>query len=448
MGFNRFNGRLAGFILVMGALAILAAFWWFAGGYLWSGIAAFVFLIVAGRLYHFLGKTNRDLSLFFEGMLNEDSSLNLEKGVAPPGFDELKESLLRLRSAIRKERVHNRFQEQFYAELIGHSGSGLLAYDEQGKVIIANPALLELLELHHLTSVKTLEHRVPEFYQKLQRLKPGKPLLYKFTVNGQVVVLQLRASEFIFGDKHYHLLALQNIKAELEEREVESWQKLFRIMSHEIMNSIAPITSLAQSIGRSLPEEVSEICTQSGIDIGRIRNSAGAIEEQGDLMMSFVERYRKLYKIPEPVLKPIAIEDWLSRFRILYHQEMQQRNIQFNVNVSNGITEFTADDKLISQVVINLLKNAVEAVSEVEHAEINLSVQKGEQETRIVVADNGVGIPEEYADQVFVPFFTTRQGGSGIGLALSRQIVHRHSGTLSFHSIPGMGTTFTVVLPG
>jgi len=448
MGFNRFNGRLAGFILVMGALAILAAFWWFAGGYLWSGIAAFVFLIVAGRLYHFLGKTNRDLSLFFEGMLNEDSSLNLEKGVAPPGFDELKESLLRLRSAIRKERVHNRFQEQFYAELIGHSESGLLAYDEQGKVIIANPALLELLELHHLTSVKTLEHRIPEFYQKLQRLKPGKPLLYKFTVNGQVVVLQLRASEFIFGDKHYHLLALQNIKAELEEREVESWQKLFRIMSHEIMNSIAPITSLAQSIGRSLPEEVSEICTQSGIDIERIRNSAGAIEEQGDLMMSFVERYRKLYKIPEPVLKPIAIEDWLSRFRILYHQEMQQRNIHFNVNVSNGITEFTADDKLISQVVINLLKNAVEAVSEVEHAEINLSVQKGEQETRIVVADNGVGIPEEYADQVFVPFFTTRQGGSGIGLALSRQIVHRHSGTLSFHSISGMGTTFTVVLPG
>jgi len=219
-------------------------------------------------------------------------------------------------------------------------------------------------------------------------------------------------------------------------------------MSHEIMNSIAPITSLAQSIGRSLPEEVSEICTQSGIDIERIRNSAGAIEEQGDLMMSFVERYRKLYKIPEPVLKPIAIEDWLSRFRILYHQEMQQRNIRFHVNVSNGITEFMADDKLISQVVINLLKNAVEAVSETENAEINLSVQKGEQETRIVVADNGVGIPEEYADQVFVPFFTTRQGGSGIGLALSRQIVHRHSGTLSFHSIPGMGTTFTVVLPG
>lgn len=448
MGYNRFNRKLTVFILLMGVLAILTAFMWFASWYLWSGLLLFAFIIVTARLYRFLGKTNRDLSLFFEGMLNEDSSLNLEKGIAPPGFDELKDSLLRLRSAIRKERVHNRFQEQFYAELIGHSGTGLLAYDEQGKVIIANPAVLQLLNLHHLTSVKTLEHRVPDFYQKLQRLKPGKPLLYKFTVNGQVVLLQLRASEFIFGDKHYHLLALQNIKAELEEREVESWQKLFRIMSHEIMNSIAPITSLAQSIGRSLPEEVSEICTQSGIDIERIRNSAGAIEEQGDLMMSFVERYRKLYKIPEPVLKPIAIEDWLSRFRILYHQEMQQRNIKFHVNVSNGITEFTADDKLISQVVINLLKNAVEAVSVVENAEINLSVQKGEQETRIVVADNGVGIPEEYADQVFVPFFTTRQGGSGIGLALSRQIVHRHSGTLSFHSIPGMGTTFTVVLPG
>jgi len=255
--------------------------------------------------------------------------------------------------------------------------------------------------------------------------------------------LQIRSSLFNFGQKKYRLLAFQNIKTELDEKEVESWQNLFRILSHEIMNSIAPITSLAQTISKSLPKEDSEAPQSEKIDYKRIKRIATTIEEQSNLMMSFVEKYRKLYKIPEPEIKPINVEDWLTRFRILYHQEMLEKGIRFEVQ-SSQVESFHADDNLISQVIVNLLRNAQQALSGSENGNIRLSVSKNGDYTNIIVEDNGTGIPEEYANQIFIPFFTTNPGGNGIGLAISRQIVLRHGGTITFSSVPEKGTKFCI----
>lgn len=445
MASRHFNRRINFQVVLIGLLSLAIGYLWFSPypNFVWLPLLLVILLLF--NLTRFLKRGYEDLSLFFEGLLNEDSSINLERKLIPPGYEYLNHSLQRLNKTIRDERIQNRFQQQLYGEMINHSTTGLLAYDESGQVRLVNPTVLAFLGLQHLSFVKTIENRFPAFYQAIHQLQPGKNLVYKFTREGNTIPLQIRASFFTFGEKSYHLLSFQNIKNELDEKEIESWQKLFRILSHEIMNSIAPITSLAQTIARSLPDESEATPPIATVDYSRIKRSAQTIEEQSNLMMSFVEKYRKLYKIPEPELKAIPVEDWLSRFRILYHQEMLEKGIRFEV-IPSAVKCLNADDNLLSQVVINLLRNAQQALAETLNGTIRLSVSNTNNHIEISVEDNGPGIPEEYADQIFIPFFTTRPGGNGIGLAVSRQIVHRHGGTLSFSSVPGKGTRFCIAL--
>jgi two-component system nitrogen regulation sensor histidine kinase NtrY len=445
MGSEPFIKKTVWLVILIGLASLATAFLWFGSNRLLIifPVSFLIFLLI--RLFTFLQRTNLDISLFFEGLLNEDSSINLELKTAPPGYEYLSKSLKRLNKAIRDERIQNRFQQQFYEEIISHSTTGLLAYDEIGQVKLVNPPVLSFLGLHHLSSIKTIENRFPAFYQSINHLQPGKQIVYNFISQGDTLPLQIRSSLFSFGEKRYRLLSFQNIKTELDEKEVESWQKLFRILSHEIMNSIAPITSLAQTISKSLPAEGSETSLSKDIDFKRIKRIASTIEEQSNLMMSFVEKYRKLYKIPEPEIKVINVEDWLSRFRILYHQEMIEKGIRFDV-LSSEVYSIYADDNLLSQVIVNLIRNAQQALASSENGIIRLSVRKAEEQTNIIVEDNGPGIPEEYKDQIFIPFFTTNPGGNGIGLAVSRQIVLRHGGTITFFSVPDKGAKFVITL--
>jgi len=445
MGSEPFIKKTGWHVGLIGLTSLAAAFLWFGSNRILVVFPLSILIFLLINLFRFLQRTNQDIALFFEGLLNEDSSINLELKVAPPGYAYLNKSLQRLSKAIRDERVQNRFQKQFYEELISHSTSGLLAYDEIGQVKLVNPPVLGFLGLSHLSSMKTIENRFSPFYQSINQLQPGKTIVYNFLAEGDMLPLQIRSSLFSFGEKRYRLLAFQNIKSELDEKEVESWQKLFRILSHEIMNSIAPITSLAQTIAKSLPDEKTETSAAEKVDFTRIRRIATTIEEQSNLMMSFVEKYRKLYKIPEPEIKTINVEDWLSRFRILYHQEMIEKGIRLDV-LPSEVADFNADDNLISQVVVNLLKNAQQAVTGSENGIIRLSVTKADEHIHIVVEDNGPGIPAEYATQIFIPFFTTNPGGNGIGLAISRQIVLRHGGTITFSSVQDKGTKFKISL--
>lgn len=445
MGSEPFIKKTGWFVFGIGLASLTTGFLWFGSNPILVIFPLLFLIFLLINLFRFLQRTNQDISLFFEGLLNEDSSINLELKSAPPGYEYLSKSLYRLSKAIRDERVQNRFQQQFYEELIGHSTTGLLAYDEIGQVKLVNPPVLSFLGLHHLSSMKTIENRFPTFYQSINQLQPGKTIVYKFLSEGDSLPLQIRSSLFSFEEKRYRLLSFQNIKTELDEKEVESWQKLFRILSHEIMNSIAPITSLAQTISKSLPKEGSDTELTEKVDFDRIKRIASTIEEQSNLMMSFVEKYRKLYKIPDPEIKAINVDDWLSRFRILYHQEMIEKGIRFDV-LKSEVESIYADDNLLSQVIVNLLRNAQQALTGAENGIIRLSVGKAGEQTSIVVEDNGPGIKKEYANQIFIPFFTTNPGGNGIGLAISRQIVLRHGGTITFFSIPDKGAKFVITL--
>ena len=433
-------------VLLMAALA-MAAGWLMT--FMESNILALMCLLLeiplVLNMITYLNTTNRKISYFMESVQNNDSSLLFPTNSTSKPIRELYQGLNKVNLQIQKLKIENQQHEQYFQALIEHVATGIVTFNSKGFVLHANSAAKKMLAVKVLTHIHQLERINRNLFQTVQNIKPFEQKLVTVVTERTTIELSLKATSFKTKDNELILLSIQDIRNELDEKEVESWQKLFRILSHEIMNSIAPITSLAQSITKSLPDESEETLSSEKVDFNRIRRIATTIEGQSNLMMSFVEKYRKLYKIPEPDIKPINVADWLSRFRILYHQEMIQKGIRFDV-IQSEVDHFYADDNLISQVIVNLLKNAQQALTASGNGIIRLSVTNTDEHILIAVEDNGPGIPEKYANQIFMPFFTTNPGGNGIGLAISRQIVLRHGGTITFSSVPEKGTKFSILL--
>ena len=257
--------------------------------------------------------------------------------------------------------------------------------------------------------------------------------------------MSLKATSFKTNENELVILSIQDIKNELDEKEIESWMKLIRVLMHEIMNSITPITSLSESLSKIysiggnpvLPEQV------SAKTIATTLQGLNVIKEQGKGLMSFVESYRKLTKVPDPEKKLFRVSDLMSRVQILYNSLDNSNKTDLSVSLNYPDLEIFADQNLISQVLINLLKNALEANESNNNGTIKIVASKGiNDHPEICVIDNGPGIPEENIDEIFVPFFTTRQNGSGIGLSISRQIMRVHGGNLKVRSVPDKETVF------
>jgi signal transduction histidine kinase len=243
------------------------------------------------------------------------------------------------------------------------------------------------------------------------------------------------------------MLSLQDIRNELDEKELDSWMKLIRVLMHEIMNSIAPITSLSESLCKyymieghvARPDELTEATINTTL------RGLNVIREQGNGMMQFVESYRKLTRLPKPELKAFRVFDLLERIKILYSSLANSEKVKLMISVNPPSIELLADENLVSQVLINLVKNALEANDNLDGKIHIYTGLNSDHRLEIRVADNGKGIPDEIIGQIFVPFFTTRENGSGIGLSLSRQIMRLHGGTLQVRSNPGKETVFNMV---
>jgi signal transduction histidine kinase len=250
-----------------------------------------------------------------------------------------------------------------------------------------------------------------------------------------------------FGMNRYRLYSISDIKAELEENELDSWQKLIRVMTHEIMNSIAPITSLSNTLTRIFiknndPLPAHEVTEKH---ISNIIHGLEVIENTGKGLMRFVEDYRKLTKIPTPVFKPILINNWLNAIRLLMKNRLDEENVNLRITKKGSHEELIGDEKLLNQVMINIINNAIDALKSVEHKKIIISVSENTMgRLKISISDNGKGIPPEEIEKLFIPFYTTKENGSGIGLSLSRKIMRLHRGSISVFSQPGDQTTFVL----
>jgi two-component system nitrogen regulation sensor histidine kinase NtrY len=410
-----------------------------------SIIIAILLMTVTINLISYLNSTNRKIRFFFDSVRNDDSTLSFPTGTKEKSLSELYESMQKVNLQIQKLRIDNRNQEQYFQILIEHLGAGIISFDEKGFILHANSAVKKLLSLDVLTHLKQLERIDAGLYNTISEIHSGERRLIGMMTPGGEIQVSLKATSLKIKENKFIILSLQDIKSELDEKELDSWMKLIRVLMHEIMNSITPITSLSESLSRIYvqndvnikPEEISQKTidtTIHGLDV---------IREQGKGLMSFVESYRKLTRIPEPVKKSFRVAELFDRIKLLYGSLENSGNAILAIEKPVDEAELVADQNLISQVLINLLKNAVESNDNNSGAKIILkaSINDG-YATDICVADNGPGIGVDVIDKIFIPFYTTRHNGSGIGLSLSKQIMNAHGGTLKVRSVPNKETVF------
>jgi signal transduction histidine kinase len=345
------------------------------------------------------------------------------------------------------QKIRNEKEEQFYflQNVIQHIEISMIAYRKNGEVEMFNNATKRLFRKTGLKNIRDLSDQSKELVDALLNLTSGQRLLIKMNDNNEVLQLIIFGKEFKIKDQLIILVSIQNIHKELEEKEIESWQNLIRVLTHEIMNSITPIVSLTATANTIINETREKDLEKSDIlseNLEDIQSAMQTINKRSTGLMHFVETYRSLTRIPKPDFKIFYIKEFLDNIYSLLERDLERQNIQFVLKVFPEDLELVADDQLMEQVLINLIKNSCEALQNVENPKIEIDVKLSDRGRLVVeVSDNGDGILENVVDKIFIPFFTTKSEGSGIGLSLSRQILKLHGGTISVNSQPNEGTT-------
>lgn len=412
-------------------------------------IAASIFLGLIGAyqiysLIRYVTKTNRDLNRFLLSVRHSDFSQSYTNKLKGSGFDELNTAFSEVTKEFQQAKIEKEEHFRFLQTIIDHVGIALIAFNPDGEVELINNAAKKLLKIPRLGNIKDIESISSGLADKLSSISPGDKDLVKFKQGDNLLQLSIYATGFILRQQQLNLVAMQNIQSELEEKEMISWQNLIRVLTHEIMNSITPIASLASTAAGLLkddkeckvPEELNEVIT----DVG---HAVKTIEKRSKGLITFIDNYRKLTRIPKPDFKIVQVKDLFERVESLMAEQFERHSIRFRMQVDPESLTITADPALIEQVLINLCKNSVEAISGVSRPKIKLKAgTDGLGNPVVKVIDNGKGIAEDVAERIFIPFFTTKPEGSGIGLSLSRQIIRMHKGTIGVTSTPKEKTAF------
>lgn len=403
-------------------------------------IATLVVVYEVYKLFGYLDITNRRLSAFLLSIKYSDFTRTLPSSGMGDSFKELEEALNEVFNEFRQVRNEKEEHARFLQTVIQHIGLGLISYQQSGKVELINNAAKKLLKINSLITINTLETKNKALYEKLNSIEAGGKELVKFVYNNELSQLILYATEFKRQDKMYKLISIQNIQSELDEKEMESWQRLISVLTHEIMNSITPISSLAQTIETLLKNNI------DSNNLADIKTGIETIRRRSEGLIGFVNNYRALTKIPVPDFAIIKIEDLFCQVHKLLEYKLSEDKISFSYTVDPKSLELTIDPKMIEQVLINLLLNSIEALKETAVPEITMNAVMGEKgQILIHVKDNGAGILGNVQEKIFIPFFTTKNNGSGIGLSLARQIMRQHGGNITVVSQPGKSTVFTLI---
>jgi len=364
-------------------------------------------------------------------------------------FEDLSHAFNEVIAEFKSTRTEKEEHFNYLQTVVQHVSIGIIAFTSDGKVDMYNNAVKRLLRINALRNIKDLKKIKEDLPEMLLKMRAGSKSLIKIIVQDEFLQLSIYATEFRLRNDEYTLVSIQNIHTELEEKEIESWQKLIRVLTHEIMNSITPISSLASTVKDILIEEENEklkLHDMDEDDVENVQNALVTIQKRSQGLLNFVEIYRNLTRIPKPSFKHFPVIELIQRVHQLLIPKFEELNINMTAKVLPEELMITADPDLIDQVVINLVLNSIDAVKEIENPKVNVYAGLSENNKPIIeITDNGYGIKPDILDKIFMPFFTSKKHGSGIGLSLSRQIMHLHKGSINVKSKPGEGTTFTLV---
>jgi signal transduction histidine kinase len=407
-------------------------------------IVASIILYQIYSLIHYVEKTNRDLTRFLEAIKHTDFSQTFSNTGLGTSFESLKRAFNEVIEEFRRARAEKEEHFRYLQTVVQHVGIGLIAFGQDGEVGLINTAAKHLLHVTHLKNIKMLETLSKPLVAALLQLESGGKALIKIDDKNELLQLAIYATEFKLREQIFTLVSIQNIQSELEEKEMEAWQNLIRVLTHEIMNSVTPIASLASTVNDllSAPKLNGEIGAEA---IGDMRGAVQTIQKRSEGLLHFVDAYRSLTRIPRPNFKIFRIAELFDSVEQLLRASFKEKTAVIKTRVEPESLELTADPEMIEQVLINLLLNAIQALNGNPDARIELTARMDERGRIIIqVADNGPGIIPDVLEKIFIPFFTTKPEGSGIGLSLSRQIMRLHRGTITARSEPNVETVFTL----
>jgi two-component system, NtrC family, nitrogen regulation sensor histidine kinase NtrY len=440
--------RLRYFILVLIVVFFTAAGFLFARSHHGIAIVFFIAGLISSWLIMWLYRfTNSTISYFFEALRNEDTTLQFPVTVNNTSLSRLYNGMNRLNKYYQEIKLQNEYNERYYRTLIQHSATGLLVLNGSNQVELINDIACRYAGVPpESTNPNILEHKNPVFFEAICQLQPGENHTYKQITGNTVQMLVFRAILLRRNEMSVKLISIQDIRQELESREIESYRKLISVLTHEIMNLLSPLTSVAGSL-HSVYHPGEQPIHLSGMNEEILKTTLSSIEvitEQSNGLLSFMDNYRKLSRIPQPEIRPFEVEEWVDQLRIVYSARMKENGIDFSVLADRAMKEIDADKKLINQVIVNLVNNAMDAVMENESGRmISMKIEKTRyNRTLISLSNNGPLIPPEVQDKIFVPFFTTKKEGSGIGLSITQEIVKLHKGSLMLVSGPEHLTSF------
>ncbi|MBC7409005.1 MAG: HAMP domain-containing histidine kinase [Arcicella sp.] len=397
----------------------------------------------------FINKTNTELSQFIEAVQYRDFSLQFTEKNAPVSVRQLRRAFNQINTTFKQLSSEREEQYQYLQKILELVDTGILSYDQEGNVGWINEAFKRMMNIPYLRNISSLEKRDMSVYQAIISLKNGDNQLVK--INHKQVLLA--KTTFLNKNIETNLIAFQNVNEAIEDTEAQAYQKLLRVMTHEIMNSVAPIASLAETMERAIARR------KGGKEIGEkgfggknedefddISLGISTIRKRSENLLKFADTYRQLAKVSLTSFSKFYIRDLFEGVEILLEHQIEQQNIEFDVVIKKIELMIEGDMVLIEQVLINLIINAIDAVTNQQNPKITLSVfQNNHQQVIIEVRDNGVGMSDELIDKIFIPFFTSKTNGSGIGLSLSKQIMALHKGTITVNSVEKQGTAFRLV---
>lgn len=426
-------------MLFLMALAVGIAFLIFKGFYLYAGLGFFFLLILSYRMFSKHRFLLKQMVEFSEAVKYRDFTrrfvVKREKSVE----GQLYTAFNQINEVYKNISIDQALQHQYLNKVINMLDTAIIFYHaESGKVIWLNEAFKELFQVPHLGNISGMQKRHPELYIKTMQLKVGKHQMETAHSSKGKIKLLMQSSGFETQDGSFRIIVYQNINEAIDETETRAWHKLLRVLTHEIMNSIGPISSLAETLHDRLEHWEGEQ------DIEDLKLGIFTIKRRSEGLLQFAKSYRLINKVDQPQFSEILVVQLFENIYQLLEPTLIQKNIDVDIIIKNTRMILRADVNLLEQVIINLLLNAIEAVKEEEEPYISLSAIETKDHIQLKIQDNGAGMSPEIQEQIFTPFFTTKKTGTGVGLTLSKQIMLMHGGNISVDSVEGEGSTFTL----
>lgn len=387
----------------------------------------------------YLTRIRRDLLKLINALSNDDPTMQFSRVRNDPYFSEIHRGFNELIKDFRLVRLDKEAEQRFFEATVNHVKFGLVAYDQNGNVEMVNDSFLNLFKLNKIENIETLGLKSADLPVLLEGMNQQSESLQKIKIEGHPYHLIFLTSKFKIKGKEITLVSVRDISREIDQNELEAWQKLMRILRHEILNSLSPIKLLATNLSE-MP--ITNLSKEEVLDM---KTGLETIHRRATGLSNFLDAYSNLYRVPELEQEILPAKELLQRISTLHKDHFEREGVDCRVSVPDESIHIKMDERMIEQVLINLVKNALEALKGLSNPRLTLSAKGNKNETILAVTDNGTGIPADQLDHIFIPFYSTRETGSGVGLSFSQHIMRMHKGRIHVQSREGEGTEIQLI---